>query len=57
MKNLELKQIEQIQGGYDQETCMGTSIALMSVGIAFAFTGAGAALIWGGALLGLACAD
>ena len=58
MKKLEFNQIEQIQGGMtadQQETCIYASGTIMAIGIATAFTGAGAALVFGGALLGYAC--
>jgi hypothetical protein len=56
MKELSLEKLEEIQGGYDVETCMGVSVALMSMGIWFAFSGpVGVGLLLGGAVLGAAC--
>lgn len=57
MKNLELKQMEQIEAGDDCAFHMGVSTGLMVIGIATAFTGVGALFLFAGAGWGLVASN
>ena len=57
MKNLELTQMEEIEGGGSCDYRMGLSIGLMAIGIATAFTGVGALFLFAGAGLGYASSE